>query len=204
MESNNEMITPTEGDVDDVGTGAAFAPMETIVAQLCETAGTEWHRNAEGNMVLDCAGARVRVVDVLAVFFGWRYRPTSYAERMRLDAVFDAFYERAEFDPFQRLWWELARKWWGLRIMPDVLQLHDALAALEEYPPSPKQQLDDEDDTILPESKLVDRMAYIADLGRPADRAGRIVSPISARLTRIIWSAMVWQSMAPVENGRSR
>jgi hypothetical protein len=179
-------------------------PTEMISAELSKLAGTEWHEDAEGKLVLDCAGRHVRVVDVLAVFFGWRCRPTAHAERVRLDAEFDAFYEREEFDPVLRLWWELARKWWGSHIMPTTEQLIGALLALRKYTPPPRQTLAEDSDTVLEESTLVDRLAYIADLGRPADRRlARFVSPISARLTRIIWSAMVWQSMAPVrlENG---
>lgn len=201
MESINEIITPTVHGVDG---GANALLSRHVKMELSRLAGTEWQRNADGHLELDCTGKHLLLADVLPVFSGWRRRPHLYAERMRLDAEFDALYQCEEFDPVLRLWWELARKWWGLSIMPSEEQLRGALLALRKYTPPPWKALADDDDTILPESTLVERLAYIARMGRPADRPGLFISPISARLTGIIWAAVVWQSLAParIENGR--
>jgi P4 family phage/plasmid primase-like protien len=171
-------------------------PAPVIEAALAKLVKGEWSRQDDGTEALVC-GREITVAGALPVLMGLTYRPTDRRERARLDADFDAFYERAEFEPLLRLWWELGRMWWGTRIMPTDNQLTDALKALPSYtlPPPPEDELDEEDDTVPPAPTLVERLAYLLELGTSGP--GYTATPISARRAGIIQMAM--EAVAPAE-----
>jgi hypothetical protein len=67
-------------------------------------------------------------------------------------------------------------------------QLQDSLRALRNYTLPPRLDLEDDDESILPEPSLVERLAYLVELGTSGH--GYTATPTSARRARIITEAM--------------